>query len=100
MARSYARERMVASVAITATAATGIAPGATTSAFAAGSITPQIDTSGNVARSGVIARAVAVLQARTTCFGRWRSRYETIWRTKVETVSAVFDPYGRRAVSS
>src|SRR5665213_221752 len=99
MARSYALERTVASVASTAIVGTGLAPAAITAAFEPGSITPLMLIFGNAARIAGNASAVAVLHAITTCLASCGVKYAMICCTNRVTVEAVFDPYGSRAVS-
>src|SRR3954462_785002 len=100
MARSYAFDRIVASVAITPMIGMGFAPAAFTAALAPGSTTPVIDSAGaNSARIAGSASAVAVLQAITTCLGFCGRRKLMICRTNDVTVADDFDPYGSRAVS-
>src|SRR5262245_37133811 len=90
---------MVASVAMMPMTGDFFDPAAATAARAPGSITPLIGTFGNAARIAGSATAVAGLHATTTCLGLRGSRYVMIWWTKLVTVAALFDPYGRRAVS-
>ncbi len=93
IARSYALDRTVASVAITPIAGTRFDPAAATAARAPGSMTPLIDSCREIPRLIVgIASAVAVLHAITTCFGFIGSRNRTICRTNRQTAAGDLFP--------